>query len=274
MNKNILSEVKKYITVKTVFSIVSVSAIIPLCKALYWVFETSYFGYFGISPEIFSRPLFSSGFISVWLFVTAMYPMFFVWTGLMVVCFLILVSFNYEEPNFERDVIANDVGSVNGEPEEISVRITFWVRLKAAFSNLGESIAKSFAIPFIFWVSGFVALMAVTLLFLWADKEGGKLAKNQVDSYINDHECKDGFNNSNVGCFEISGIDGEDYFVITNSESHLIYMSRNEAPSNSLDADVATPPTSVHIVEKRSDDVFRLKRAYKRDSTENKVAPN
>ncbi len=186
----------------------------------------------------------------------------------MLIGFLFLVSFNYEEPKFEHK--HNDKKPTNSEDpvtEKQECDVTIWVRIKAVFSNLAVSIGKSFAMPFVFWSSGFVALIAVMLLFIGADREGRKLAKNQVDSYIKNYECKDGFNNDNVGCFEISGVEGDNHFVITNSEKHLIYMSRNMESKSDNKVITENQEFAVHIVEKTSDDVFKLKRIYKRTDT-------
>lgn len=260
-----ISEIKNIITIKTLVSIVSVGAIVPLCKALYWTFETSYFGYFGVSPEVFSRPLFSSGFISVWLFVTSMSPILIVWTGVMVVSFLFLVSFNYEEPKFQfvenenkerTEILANITNNKIG-------KITWRLRIKAVLSNLGETIGKSIAIPFILWVSGIFSLIAVMFLFLWADKKGRELAKSLVDGYVSKQECNDGFNDRVIGCFEISGIDGNNHFVITNSKTHLIYLSQETPLRTSYNKPEEPEFPKVNIIEKSPDETFKLKRTYK-----------
>jgi hypothetical protein len=261
----LISEIKNVITIKTLVSIVSISAVVPLCKALYWTFETSYFGYFGVGPEIFSRPLFSSGFISVWLFVTAMYPIFMAWTGVMFISFIFLVSFNYKEPKFEY------ADSTNEKSAEIASKIadknlekiTWKIRLKAAFSNLGEAIEKSFTIPLVFWIGGILVLLATAFLFLWADKKGRKLAESLVDGYMANGECKDGFNNRVVGCFEISGIDGSHHFVITNNKTHLIYLSPKVSAEDGNNASQASELPKINIIEKSPGETFKLKRTYK-----------
>lgn len=266
MNK-ILSELKKLVTIKTLVSIVSVGAIVPLCKALYWTFETSYFGYFGVSPEVFSRPLFSSGFISVWLFVTSMSPILIVWSGVMTISFVFLVSFNYEVPKFPSTDSAGEgnKGIITNTAEDKSQKITKWARVKAVLANLADAVGRSITIPFIFWASGLIALLAVMFSFVWADKKGRELAKNLVDDYISKQECKDGFNNRVVGCFEISGIKGSNHFVLTNGKTHLIYLSHDQElpdPSGYGDAQESEFP-KINIIEKSPGETFKIRRTYK-----------
>lgn len=81
--KDYIPKIKNFFSVKMILSIISIGGILPLSQVLYWTFETSYFGYFGISPEIFNRPVFSSGFIGVWLFAESIQPVFLVWSFLM-----------------------------------------------------------------------------------------------------------------------------------------------------------------------------------------------
>lgn len=264
MNK-IFSELKKLVTIKTLVSIVSVGAVVPLCKALYWTFETSYFGYFGVSPEVFSRPLFSSGFISVWLFVTSMSPMLIVWSGVMLISFVFLVSFNYEVPKFPSADAAGEGKNriTKNTVENKSQKISKWTRLKAVLANLGDAMGRSITIPFIFWASGLIALLAVMFSFLWADKKGRELAKNLVDDYISKQECKDGFNNRVVGCFEISGIEGSNHFVLTNGKTHLIFLSNGQETPNPNDNEPESKFPKINIIEKSPDETFRIRRIYK-----------
>lgn len=250
-------------------------AVVPLCKALYWTFETSYFGYFGVSPEVFSRPLFSSGFISVWLFVTSMYPILIVWSGVMAISFFFLVSFNYEVPRFQsgEDPMKKNREVTISTTDNADQKITAWIKVKAVLSNLVDAIERSIAIPFVFWISGLFALLAVMFAFLWADNKGRELAKSLVDGYIFNQECKDGFNNRIVGCFEISGIEGNNHFVITNGKTHLIYLSQVESSLHSENDSYDPKFPKINIIEKSPDETFKIRRMYKLKSSNQSGVP-
>lgn len=45
-------------------------------------------------------------------------------------------------------------------------------------------------------------------------------------------------------------------------------MSRNEPPSNSVEANEISTPINIHIVEKKPGETFRLKRSYKKGGSD------
>ncbi|MVF12335.1 hypothetical protein FT643_09275 [Ketobacter sp. MCCC 1A13808] len=264
--KSLLSEIKQFFTVKLLISIVTIGGILPLVQALYWTFEASYFGYFGVSPEIFSRPIFSSGFISVWLFVSSAYPAFLTWSGLMGILFVFLTVFNFEPPEFAKTKSSD--GDQPQTREKTSEQNSKTKKLSKhtlqLMYNLVDAISKSLNLPLVFWAGGFLVLMISLLLFVGADNAGRKLAKEQIDNYSKENfECLDGINNNNIGCFSISGIKGDDHLVITNNKTHLIYLSRNKTPGTDQASKTKSAEIELHIIEKTDAQTFHISRKYK-----------
>lgn len=72
----IKSAAGKYLTIKIVFLSLSLFFSIPLITAMYWSFDSSYLAAFGVGPEIFNRPIFSSKLINTWLVVVMLKPSF------------------------------------------------------------------------------------------------------------------------------------------------------------------------------------------------------
>jgi hypothetical protein len=261
-----IPEIKKFLTLKLIVSIITIGGIWPLLQALYWTFETAYFGYFGVGPEIFNRPVFSSGFISVWLVAASIGPAFIVWSGLMLIVFIVLIFVNYNEPAFYLRKEINDVPpDVDNCIYQDSEETKNWkYGFKAHLSNVFDSVSKSINVPLFFWLGGFIIALILVLLFVGAGTKGEKLAKNQVENYLkNKFECHDGFNDNNIGCFSIQGIDGNDHLVITNNKTHLIFLSRTQAIESSENATTNLPVIKLHIIEKADGDVFTITRHYK-----------
>jgi hypothetical protein len=264
--KNYLPEFKRFFSTKLFLSIFSISALLPLLQAQYWTFETAYFGYFGISPEIFSRPIFSSGFISVWLFADSILPVFWVWTFLMGAVFFVLFVINFQIIEPKKSEVIDD-RQIDCNDDEVNLEdSTIKKKILAFITKLADSWLKSINLPIMLWGSGLILFFTVLLLFIWTSNHGAELAKKQMDSYIqDDFKCIDGFNSNNIGCFTIEGIDGEDHLVITNSKTHLIFLSREI--HTEIDENMATRKSveiKLHVFEKTTDEVFKITRDYKR----------
>jgi hypothetical protein len=78
------------LSIKIVFYIVGFILSIPVVGMLYWIFDTTYLAAFGVGPEFYSRPIFSSSLINIWLFVSAIKPGIWIWMALSVLIFLLL----------------------------------------------------------------------------------------------------------------------------------------------------------------------------------------
>lgn len=212
--KRIYDEFKRMITAKAIISAASLGLFIPFAKLVYWVFDTSYLGGFGISPDVYSRPVFSSGFVSSWLVVEAMMPMLGLWTLIAVVLFFVLFNANYsalEKPE-NRELIYRIYSSDKR-----------WVRMRKRFSY---ALSKSVGWPYFIWISGFILLFFLLVIFAKASERGTELAEGQLNIYAESGLCVDKFSSKNKGCFQIYGIQGEGHFVIANPASHLIFLSR------------------------------------------------
>lgn len=251
--KRIIDELKKMITAKALISTVSLGLFIPFAKLIYWVFDTSYLGGFGVSPDVYSRPVFSSGFVSSWLVAEAMTPILGIWTVIAVVLFVILFNANFgslEKPE-NRELIYRIYSRDKG-------RTRFRKRFRYALS-------KSFAWPTLIWISGFILLFFLAVVVVKASERGRELAQVQMKAYADHGFCVDKFNSKNKGCFQIDGIEGEGLFVIANPSSHLIFLSRvcsGEINPETNDCS-GDKETTLHIHEKEPNKQYSIDRAYK-----------
>lgn len=251
--KRIIDEAKRMITAKAIISAVSLGLFVPFAKLVYWLFDTAYLGGFGISPDVYSRPIFSSGFVSVWLVAQAMAPILTGWLCFAFALFIILFSINF--------------GALD-KPENIEVdfriykKDTWQVRFVKRF---GYAIYKSYAWPFSILVCGLSLILFLLSVVVWASKEGDKLSETQVKAYASNGECKDKFNSSLYGCFTIEGIDGKGLFVIANPKTHLLFLSRsclNGAAEVGGDC-TGEYQTALHIHEKVPERQYSINREYK-----------
>src|SRR5690606_36847719 len=75
---------------------------VPVIGMLYWIFDTSYLAEFGIGPELYSRPIFSSSLINAWLFASVIGPSIWIWTTLSGILFCFLVIAYYEKSKIKK----------------------------------------------------------------------------------------------------------------------------------------------------------------------------
>ncbi len=241
-----ISLIKPYLKLKMVFLLVP-AAMFTLYQLFYWSFEAAYFGYFGISPELFRRPAMSSDFVNVWLFVVSLTPAFFAWSFVMLVVFVLSVMRNYRE--------INKINScdIEGKPE-----------IQRGASKIKYAIACSWKFPIGIWSSVFFTFLAILSAFNGAATEGMGLAKKQIDGYRQyNYDCFDGFDNNNLGCFSIEGVDGGDHLIISNNDTHLVYFSREPMSSDNNVAEIQHVNIVLHVVEKAPGEVFKILRQYK-----------
>lgn len=263
MDKTV-NKVKQYLTAKMVVSITLAGGILPLIKVIYWTFETAYLASFGISPEVFNRPVFSSNFISVWLFTTSILPAFIFWLALILIGFLMLTFSNFEQyetiPSTKNS--KKNIESIEHINKKTKLE-KFRYHLKDFFLRLFNAAIDSIYIPFLFLVIGLLILITSLGLFLWANKEGRSLGETQLNNYIHKNICLDSFNNSNEGCFTIEGIEGDDHFVIINNKTHLIYTSKKTTPKKDEGSIINNTKTKLHIIEKEPNQALKISRTYK-----------
>lgn len=288
---NVILEIKKYFTAKVIIAALTAGFAIPYTKLLYWTFDTAYLSGFGVSPEIYSREIFSSGFVSVWLFSVSMAPLMFVWSLICLIAFVLLTAVSVEAESEDqvfsftkRTRVALDKNSryvklmrklsckaIKGfrsfRRSQFVRGISHYLKSKSIYRRLVISASKSFNIPAFVYVIGLVVLLIVLFSFSFASREGRQLANGQLVDYRNKALCNDGFNSTNIGCFSIKGIKGDNHFVISNSDSHLIYLSGDEAKQN---AQEETPQKLMNIeltiLEKKHDIPYEIKRTFQSTS--------
>ena len=249
--KKIIHEAKKMITAKALISAVSLGLFLPFIKLIYWVFDTSYLSGFGINPDVYSRPVFSSGFISFWLFAKSLLPIWIGWIFFSFVIFFTLLNINLgisEKP----EKTAQDLNLLDSDSE--------WIRLKKVFPY---ALSKSVKWPFSMFVIGGLFILFITGAIVSASEKGLSLADVQMERYDATGECWDKFNSGNSGCFHVSGIDGADLFVIANLQDHLLYLSREAVDDKKPTVPNKEFITKLHIHEKSTNEQYTISRDYK-----------
>jgi len=256
LNK-VVGSVKQAATAKSIISAASVGMLIPLAKLIYWVFDTAYLGGFGVSPDIYSRPIFSSGFVSTWLVVESLGIMIVGWSILAFVLFIILTAVNVK-PN--RDFLTNEEED-NKRGAIVSEDFSLKEKIFNFFDRILESVSHSLDWPVIIWSSGLSIFLLLAFAMIWASEKGNKLANEQRDLYLNNGICADKFNSSNSGCFKITGIKGKDHFIIANSKTHLIYLSR-ESGCNDDSSQICKSGIKLNILEKAPGSQYSVVRDF------------
>ncbi len=249
---DVVISVGRAFTAKTVISVIFIGLFVPYSKLVYWLFDTAYLGGFGVNPDVFNRPVFSSDFVSVWLVAESMPVILAGWSMLALVALLVLTMANYEKGR--RGEGGNEgVSNTNHSTSE--------PQLNGRPSRIFESLSKSIDWPAFIWVSGLLIIMFLALTVIWSVSKGEELSEIQRDWYLNEGVCLDKFSSGNVGCFTVSGVPGNNHFVIYNSDTDLIYMSRKDC----IDIDSkeeCKASISLNIVEKSSKTQYSVIRDY------------
>ena len=251
--KKVVTEAKRAITAKALISTVSIGMLIPFAKLVYWIFDSSYLGGFGINPDIYSRPIFASGFVSTWLVVESLGFIFFAWSFLAVVFFVILTSANISPRRYE----TKDQDHIQNTEKVLSDQSTLKEHFYDFLERISDAVSRSIEWPLIIWGAGFSFFLFFMLSMLWASNKGSELAISQRDLYLKHGFCADKFNSSNLGCFAIHGVEGENHFIIANSKTHLIYLSREGSPQNN-----ETSGIELTIMEKKTDTQYSITRNF------------
>ncbi|MBT2988229.1 MAG: hypothetical protein KME65_04640 [Candidatus Thiodiazotropha sp. (ex Ctena orbiculata)] len=260
--KDKLIQLKQLSTVKLLVTVITIGSLF-LLQTSYWAFETAYFGYFGVSPEIFNRPVFSSGFISVWFFAYSIKPILIIWLVIFVINVIVLTGYQFQNLQFKEQQVLDRNEPSPDEKNEKDCDNSQNRKLLSNnyFTNLYTALFKSLDIPIAIFGVGLFVLMVVVSFLVYVDDSGRELAKKQFSKYQK-HECIDVFNNNNTGCYSIDGFEGKDHLILTNNKSHLIYLSRNNTAVTSEKETDDLPNIKLNIIEKADDEVFKIKREY------------
>jgi hypothetical protein len=209
----------RYLTLKIVFLTLSLFFSIPLITAMYWSFDSSYLAAFGVGPELFNRPIFSSKLINTWLVVVLYKPGFWLIVALAVFLLIVLsfIFYHQAKSKSEKPVLLEPKPEAEPEVERHAVTEVFVAADKALISSLA-----------FLWV-GLFLLLAPLLLIIYLSSQATILADKQINAYIEKGECIDTFNGSHIGCYAIPKESCKDNLIIFNDNRKLIYLSVDNA---------------------------------------------
>lgn len=208
--------VRNTLSIKIVLYIVGLLLSIPVVGMLYWIFDTSYLATFGIGPEFYSRPIFSSSLINVWLFISALKPFIWIWLILSLIIFMLILIVCFNASRKKQSLGPEGNTEVDDTAFIYKVELFFNLLVKAGVP----------ALAFLLIGLSFIALITFSILFFESDSS--ELAKRQLKAYIEDKKCKDAFNDYHEGCYTISGEKGDDHLLLLNNKDVVIYMSRQK----------------------------------------------
>lgn len=203
-----------YASVKVALTIIGLGISIPLFSLLYWAFDSAYLASFGVGPEIFSRPVFSSKLMVTWVVLGAVTPVVWVLGLIAFLLFVVLFVIFYRKRKSE-------IKASQGYPDTVEKTLNQPMKMMDVFERSFTPPSYLFLVPLIIFL----------LLIGGAAFMSGKaktLASNQVEAYVKHEICLDTFNNNINGCYSISDEPEGTYLVVVNSEKLLIYLSREE----------------------------------------------
>lgn len=188
MKQKIIGIVKNFSSINLFTLAVSLLLTTPIMSLVYWVFDASYLASFGIGPEIFSRPAFSSNFINFWIYGISLSPFWWAWSFLSIVLFAVLISSNY---------IPNNI--VDEQTPKPTTKKPHW------YDPFVGAISKAYFPSITFFIAGLIVMMLISAATLNTLEKGRELAKKQIDAFMQEGICIDSFDNRVVGCYRISG---------------------------------------------------------------------
>jgi hypothetical protein len=201
-----------YVSVKVALSILGLAVSIPLISLWYWAFDSAYLAAFGIGPEIFSRPVFSSKLMLTWFVLGAIKPG--VWIVGIVATALAVVLFGVQYR--ARRLVSSSTQAASAQIEVVDNQSLRMIDI------VDRSITPA---VYLLLTPLFILLLLLCGMVFMSNK-AGKLASDQVDAYLKDGICPDTFNNKMNGCYSISDEPDNNYFIIVNEEKLVIYLSR------------------------------------------------
>ncbi len=245
MVKYIRNLISNFVPIKIVFYLAALLFGMPILSLLYWAFDSSYLAAFGVGPELYTRPLFSSSFINIWLCVAALKPGLWLWLALAILLFFILFMSAYEwhksDAQHDNCIVA----------EEQSV-------LDKIYSASG----KAFTPAVVFYFSGMLAILAIAWITKFLADNAAELAQKQIQTYRATGECKDAFNNSHSGCYTISNEDGDDHLLILNSKETLVFITRSIQKPQKSENNTPHPELVVVVKNKITQEKIARKFVY------------
>lgn len=203
-------------SIKIVFYIVGLLLSLPFAGMIYRVFDTTYLAAFGVGPEFYSRPIFSSSLINIWLFVSAIKPGIWIWMVLTVLIFFLFFIGYY---NSGKKKEASDPES------QVDVDTTTFLFKVESFFNVAFKAGPP---ALVFFFSGLAIISFATFAILFFSNDSSILAKKQIKAYIEKKQCMDAFNDFHLGCYTIPGETGNDHLLILNNKDVIIFMSREK----------------------------------------------
>ncbi len=261
----VVTGIKRTITAKAIISTASLGLLIPFVKLVYWVFDTAYLGGFGVSPDIYNRPVFSSGFVSIWLIAKSIGIILTGWTLLAFIFFIILTKVNIAPAKYhikkEEKKESSDNENSGTDSKELSLADKLKDRFLDLFIRIIDSISKSIEWPSAIWGAGVLLVIFLSFSIAWASKTGQDLAEDQRNAYLESGFCLDKFNSNNIGCFKIDTVEGENYFIIANPKTHLIYLSR-ECKLFKKGSKICEPSIKLNILEKSLNEQYSITRDF------------
>lgn len=207
-----------YVSVKIALSILGLAVSIPVISLLYWSFDSAYLAAFGVGPEIFSRPVFSSKLMLTWFVLGAINPGIGILGAIALALFVVLLGTQYKARKAKaREVTCNQPGQSENE----QVRVI-------------DIIDRSFTPAMYLFLLPLFILIFLLLAMIFMANKAEKLASDQINAYVEKGNCPDTFNNQTNGCYSISDEPDNNYFIIANNEKLVIYLSRQETEKEVL----------------------------------------
>jgi hypothetical protein len=201
-----------YVAVKIALSIMGLAVSIPLMNLLYWSFDSAYLAAFGVGPEIYSRPVFSSKLMLTWFVLGAITPSIWIMGIVALTLAVILFGIHYKARRLSislEQTIPVRIGTEDNSPVRIS-----------------EILDRSITPAVYLFLVPFLILLFLLVGMVFMSNKGRELAENQIKSYVDKGECLDTFNNNTRGCYSISDESEDNYLIISNSEKIVIYLNR------------------------------------------------
>lgn len=203
-----------YLSVKIALSILGLAVSIPLFSLLYWSFDSAYLAEFGVGPEIFSRPVFSSKLMLTWFVLGAIAPSIWIIGMVAIALAIVLFGIHYRA----RRLAASTLQTITIQPDRIENQPV----------RMMDIIDRSLIPAIYLFLSPLLILLFLLLGMTFMSNKAERLALNQINAYVQKGSCPDTFNSQLNGCYAISDESASNYFIIANSEKMVIYLSREE----------------------------------------------
>lgn len=253
MIKIIKTTIANIASIKIVFYLIALFFCLPLTGLMYWFFDSHYLGAFGVGPELFSRPLFSSRLINLWLTSILMKPGIQIWAALCAILFLALLVNFYS---------IRKKGAPPKEP--VDKTPSNWL-LKFIFV-----LEKAYTPSAALLITGLTLLLALTAALQYISNKAKELANTQIESFVKDGECKDTFNKDHSGCYSISNELGDENLLILNNADTVIFITKKPVmQTNASDTNRAEPLFNIVIKNKLTQEKIVREFKYAKLSTRN-----